>query len=117
MDAMPEDKGKAAPDHPGSLEFGGDPSGGITRPQHHELLPRRRNGQPQRPRQPAANSEDGKQQNGQKLSQVSNSLDEDGTLVVGLWSLAFGRWPLVVGPGQNPATDLHGFIRTKQDRN
>src|SRR6185312_7222294 len=108
MDAMPEDKGKAAPDHPGSLEFGGDPSGGITRPQHHELLPRRRNGQPQRPRQPAANSEDGKQQNGQKLSQVSNSLDEDGTLVVGRWSLAFGRWLW--------AKSGHGFARIYTDK-
>jgi hypothetical protein len=28
---------------------------------------------------------------------------------MGRWSLAFGRWPLVVGPGQNPATDLHGL--------
>jgi len=36
---------------------------------------------------------------------------------MGRQSLAFGRWPLVVGSGQNPATDLHGFTRTRQDRN
>jgi hypothetical protein len=108
---MPEDKGEAALDHSCSLEFSRDPSRGIARPQHHELLPRRRNGQPQRPRQPAANSEDGKQQDGQKPSQVTDSLDEDWPWVVGRWSLAFGRWPL-----QNPATNLHGFTRMKKKR-
>ena len=52
-------------------------------------------------------AEDGKQQKCQKLAQVGNSLDEERSLVVGLWSLAFGRWPVGV-------TDLHGFVRITQ---
>ena len=60
-------------------------------PQQDEFLPRRRNGHPQRPRHPAANSKSGKQQEYQERAQVRNSLDEDGSLAVGLWSLDLGR--------------------------
>ena len=66
-----------------------------------ELLPRRRDGHPQRPRQPAARGEDGKQHKSQKRAQVNNSLDEEWVagrwpLVVGLWEAGLGRWSLLV---------------------
>jgi len=41
MEAMPEDETEPAADHAGGLEFSRDPSGGVARPQHHELLPTR----------------------------------------------------------------------------
>ena len=77
MEPMPEDKGQTAADHARRLQFSGDPAGGVSRAQHYEFLPLRRNGHPQRPRQPAANCDDGKQQEYQKRAQVRNSLDEE----------------------------------------
>ena len=62
MDAMPQHKSQRVSNHARRLEFRGDPAGGISRPQHYELLPIRRDGHIERPRQPAASGQDGKQQ-------------------------------------------------------
>ena len=97
MDAMPEDESQPAADHTGSLQLRCDPASGVSRAEHYEFLPLRRNGHQQRPRQPAANSDDGKQQEYQERAQVRNSLDEEESLVVSLWSLDLGRWEMASG--------------------
>ncbi len=104
MEPMPEDKGQTTSDHARSLQFSGNPASRVSRAEHYEFLPLRRNGHQQRPRHPAANSDDGKQQEYQERTQVRNSLDEDESWVVSLWSLDLGRREMASGVGRQASS-------------
>jgi hypothetical protein len=91
MKIVPKHESVRTAYHPCRLQFGRDPASGVAGMQEDKRLPHRRHRLRECPRQPSSESEDSQQQNYENSTHLTDSLDESRSLVVGHWSLAFGR--------------------------
>jgi hypothetical protein len=91
MKIVPKHESVGTAYHTGRLQFGRDPASGVAGMQEDKRLPHRRHRLGQSPRQPSSESEDSEQQNYENSTHLTISLDESWSMIVGHWSLAFGR--------------------------
>ena len=91
MKIVPKHESVRTAYHTGGLQFGRDPASGVAGMQQDKRLPHRRHRLCQRPGQPSSEREDSEQKNYENRTHLTISLDEGWPLVVGHWSLAFGR--------------------------